>query len=181
MLEARGFPPHLAGVLGPRMHHLILNRAMAPSATTKAQQLLQVKTCHCFIYTWGVWILRWFCSLICNRNLQADLFQSSTFLVWVLSRGMQMYLMKIFKMVFSDFISRVLIKARSMPIGCQCHPKCLKVFLFGNDRTNWIVPERMRKFWEKHLQRLHGIVRLPSVRRSKMAKKPFHICIFWWN
>ena len=26
MLEARGFPPHLAGVLGPRMHHLILNR-----------------------------------------------------------------------------------------------------------------------------------------------------------
>ena len=41
MLEARGFPPHLAGVLGPRMHHLILNRAMAPSATTKAQQLLQ--------------------------------------------------------------------------------------------------------------------------------------------
>ena len=43
MLEARGFPPHLAGVLGPRMHHLILNRAMAPSATTKAQQLLQVK------------------------------------------------------------------------------------------------------------------------------------------
>ena len=42
MLEARGFPPHLAGVLGPRMHHLILNRAMAPSATTKAQQLLQV-------------------------------------------------------------------------------------------------------------------------------------------
>ena len=51
MLEARGFPPHLAGVLGPRMHHLILNRAMAPSATTKAQQLLQVKTCHCFIYT----------------------------------------------------------------------------------------------------------------------------------
>ena len=181
MLEARGFPPHLAGVLGPRMHHLILNRAMAPSATTKAQQLLQVKTCHCFIYTWGVWILRWFCSLICNRNLQADLFQSSTFLVWVLSRGMQMYLMKIFKMVFSDFISRVLIKARSMPIGCQCHPKCLKVFLFGNDRTNWIVPERMRKFWEKNLQRLHGIVRLPSVRRSKMAKKPFHICIFWWN
>ena len=44
MLEARGFPPHLAGVLGPRMHHLILNRAMAPSATTKAQQLLQVNT-----------------------------------------------------------------------------------------------------------------------------------------
>lgn len=43
MLEARGFPPHLAGVLGPRMHHLILNRAMAPSATTKAQQLLQGK------------------------------------------------------------------------------------------------------------------------------------------
>ena len=43
MLEARGFPPHLAGVLGPRMHHLILNRAMAPSATTKAQQLLQVR------------------------------------------------------------------------------------------------------------------------------------------
>lgn len=42
MLEARGFPPHLAGVLGPRMHHLILNRAMTPSATTKAQQLLQV-------------------------------------------------------------------------------------------------------------------------------------------
>ena len=42
MLEARGFPPHLAGVLGPRMHHLILNRAMAPSTTTKAQQLLQV-------------------------------------------------------------------------------------------------------------------------------------------
>lgn len=42
MLEARGFPPHLAGVLGPRMHHLILNRAMAPSATTKAQQLLLV-------------------------------------------------------------------------------------------------------------------------------------------
>jgi E3 ubiquitin-protein ligase TRIP12 len=41
MLEARGFPPHLAGVLGPRMHHLILNRAMAPSATSKAQQLLQ--------------------------------------------------------------------------------------------------------------------------------------------
>jgi E3 ubiquitin-protein ligase TRIP12 len=41
MLEARGFPPHLAGVLGPRMHHLILNRTMAPSATTKAQQLLQ--------------------------------------------------------------------------------------------------------------------------------------------
>ena len=27
MLEARGFPPpHLAGVLGPRMHHLLLNR-----------------------------------------------------------------------------------------------------------------------------------------------------------
>ena len=71
MLEARGFPPHLAGVLGqysiflvwskmanlleiidfqihfvqltgPRMHHLIINRAMAPSATSKAQQLLQV-------------------------------------------------------------------------------------------------------------------------------------------
>ena len=42
MLEARGFPPHLAGVLGPRMHHLILNRAMAPSATSKAQQLLLV-------------------------------------------------------------------------------------------------------------------------------------------
>eukprot|EP00095_Tigriopus_kingsejongensis_P008879 maker-scaffold15_size728074-snap-gene-6.27 protein:Tk08879 transcript:maker-scaffold15_size728074-snap-gene-6.27-mRNA-1 annotation:"e3 ubiquitin-protein ligase trip12 isoform x2" len=41
VLEARGFPPHLAGVLGPRMHHLILNRAMAPSATSKAQQLLQ--------------------------------------------------------------------------------------------------------------------------------------------
>jgi len=41
MLEARGFPPHLAGVLGPRMHHLILNRAMAPSTTGKAQQLLQ--------------------------------------------------------------------------------------------------------------------------------------------
>ena len=41
MLEARGFPPHLAGVLGPRMHHMIINRAMAPSATTKAQQLLQ--------------------------------------------------------------------------------------------------------------------------------------------
>ena len=40
MLEARGFPPHLAGVLGPRMHHLIMNRAMAPSATSKAQQLL---------------------------------------------------------------------------------------------------------------------------------------------
>ena len=54
MLEARGFPPHLAGVLGPRMHHLILNRAMAPSATTKAQQLLQVTSivrsivCVCF-------------------------------------------------------------------------------------------------------------------------------------
>ena len=41
MLEARGFPPHLAGVLGPRMHHLILSRGMAPSTTTKAQQLLQ--------------------------------------------------------------------------------------------------------------------------------------------
>jgi hypothetical protein len=40
MLEARGFPPHLAGVLGPRMYHLILNRAMAPSTTSKAQQLL---------------------------------------------------------------------------------------------------------------------------------------------
>jgi len=40
MLEARGFPPHLAGVLGPRMHHLILNRSMAPSAMSKAQQLL---------------------------------------------------------------------------------------------------------------------------------------------
>ena len=26
MLEARGFPPHLAGVLGPRVHHLILDR-----------------------------------------------------------------------------------------------------------------------------------------------------------
>ena len=43
MLEARGFPPHLVGVLGPRMHHLILNRAMAPSTTSKAQQLLQGK------------------------------------------------------------------------------------------------------------------------------------------
>lgn len=41
MLEARGIPPHLAGVLGPRMHHLILNRAMAPSSSSKAQQLLQ--------------------------------------------------------------------------------------------------------------------------------------------
>ena len=41
MLEARGFPPHLAGVLGPRMHHLIVNKAMAPTATSKAQQLLQ--------------------------------------------------------------------------------------------------------------------------------------------
>jgi len=40
MLEARGFPPHLAGVLGPRMHHLIVNRSMAPSAMSKAQQLL---------------------------------------------------------------------------------------------------------------------------------------------
>jgi E3 ubiquitin-protein ligase TRIP12 len=40
MLEARGFPPHLAGVLGPRMHHLIVNRGMAPSAMSKAQQLL---------------------------------------------------------------------------------------------------------------------------------------------
>ena len=52
MLEARGFPPHLAGVLGPRMHHLILNRAMAPSATTKAQQLLQVTSIRsivCFL------------------------------------------------------------------------------------------------------------------------------------
>ena len=52
MLEARGFPPHLAGVLGPRMHHLILNRAMAPSATTKAQQLLQVtsiRSIACFL------------------------------------------------------------------------------------------------------------------------------------
>jgi len=41
MLEARGIPPHLAGVIGPRMQHLILNRAMAPSTTNKAQQLLQ--------------------------------------------------------------------------------------------------------------------------------------------
>jgi len=40
MLEARGFPPHLANVLGPRMHHLIVNRGMAPSAMSKAQQLL---------------------------------------------------------------------------------------------------------------------------------------------
>merc|ERR1719347_942427 len=40
MLEARGFPPHLAGVLGPRMHHLILNRSMAPSTMSRAQQLL---------------------------------------------------------------------------------------------------------------------------------------------
>ena len=40
MLEARGFPPHLAGVLGPRMHNLILNRSMAPSTMTRAQQLL---------------------------------------------------------------------------------------------------------------------------------------------
>lgn len=41
MLEARGIPPHLAGVIGPRMQHLILNRAMAPSTTNKAQSLLQ--------------------------------------------------------------------------------------------------------------------------------------------
>ena len=41
MLEARGFPPHLAGAVVPRMHHLILNRAMAPSTTSKAHQLLQ--------------------------------------------------------------------------------------------------------------------------------------------
>ena len=40
MLEARGFPPHLAGVLGPRMHNLILNRSMAPSTMSRAQQLL---------------------------------------------------------------------------------------------------------------------------------------------
>jgi len=40
MLEARGFPPHLAGVLGPRMHNLIVNRGMAPSTMSKAQQLL---------------------------------------------------------------------------------------------------------------------------------------------
>ena len=53
MLEARGFPPHLAGVLGPRMHHLILNRAMAPSATTKAQQLLQV--IYSVYLTWFVY------------------------------------------------------------------------------------------------------------------------------
>ena len=40
MLEARGFPPHLAGVLGPRMHNLILNRSMAPTTMSRAQQLL---------------------------------------------------------------------------------------------------------------------------------------------
>ena len=40
MLEARGFPPHLAGVLGPRMHNLILNRSMGPSTMSRAQQLL---------------------------------------------------------------------------------------------------------------------------------------------
>lgn len=41
MLEARGFPPHLIGALGPRgMHHLFMSRPMAPSATSKAQQLL---------------------------------------------------------------------------------------------------------------------------------------------
>ena len=46
MLEARGFPPHLAGVLGPRMHHLILNRnpssgaGGSQSTAGKAQQLL---------------------------------------------------------------------------------------------------------------------------------------------
>ena len=28
------------GVLGPRMHHLILNRSMAPSTMSRAQQLL---------------------------------------------------------------------------------------------------------------------------------------------
>ena len=39
-MEARGFPPHLAGVLGPRMHNLILNRSMAPSTMSRAQQLL---------------------------------------------------------------------------------------------------------------------------------------------
>ena len=44
-----------------------------------------------------------------------------------------MQLMKIFKMVFSDFISRVMIKARNMRIA---DPKCLKVSLFSNDRTN---------------------------------------------
>ena len=32
----------IVDISGPRMHHLIINRAMAPSATSKAQQLLQV-------------------------------------------------------------------------------------------------------------------------------------------
>ena len=40
---------------GPRMHHLIINRAMAPSATSKAQQLLQVRLhffyLQLFLYT----------------------------------------------------------------------------------------------------------------------------------
>eukprot|EP00096_Caligus_rogercresseyi_P008028 TRINITY_DN26290_c0_g1_i1.p2 TRINITY_DN26290_c0_g1~~TRINITY_DN26290_c0_g1_i1.p2 ORF type:complete len:104 (-),score=44.23 TRINITY_DN26290_c0_g1_i1:1-312(-) len=43
MLEARGFPPHLAGVLGPRMHHFMLNRGAAAgpsSASAKAHSLL---------------------------------------------------------------------------------------------------------------------------------------------
>ena len=30
----------MSGVLGPRMHHLILNRSMAPSTMSRAQQLL---------------------------------------------------------------------------------------------------------------------------------------------
>ena len=41
--------------------------------------------------------------------------------------------MKIFKMVFSDFILGVLIKARNMHIA---DPKCLKMSLFSNNRTN---------------------------------------------
>ena len=41
ILEARGVSPQVVGMLGPRFHHLMLNRAMAPSATSKAQQLLQ--------------------------------------------------------------------------------------------------------------------------------------------
>ncbi|XP_040569275.1 E3 ubiquitin-protein ligase TRIP12 [Lepeophtheirus salmonis] len=43
MLEARGFPPHLAGVLGPRMHHFMLNRGgggTSSSASAKAHGLL---------------------------------------------------------------------------------------------------------------------------------------------
>ena len=77
MLEARGFPPHLAGVLGPRMHHLILNRAMAPSTTSKAQQLLQGEIFCCFFASLffvrfslklsaSHWLLRVFSGLLCS-------------------------------------------------------------------------------------------------------------------